>query len=320
MPTAPNRKVRASPFRAATVAAVISIFLSDDIWVSPTLTWVVQTLHSSWSTWIRTKIVGTKILRPAFRRSTNVWTVNIVEKFVQDIFTDMNDDMKTSPAGLEFISKWEGCILKPYKDIAGLRTIGIGHLILPNENFPDGVSITKEQALGLLAKDVEKCEVAIKKNVKVVLNQNQFDALCSFGFNCGTGVYSSSNVATALNTGNYGDVPAALLAWSKAKINGVLQVNQGLLNRRKSEGELFMKPAGVSDVPPADPVMKWTPELLKEAQGELAKRGLYTIKVDGLWGPGTLRALTSFSSSKNLSMGPDPKSGVPTSLWTALKS
>lgn len=162
----------------------------------------------------------------------------------------MNDNMKTSPAGLEFISKWEGCILKPYKDIAGLRTIGIGHLILPSENFPDGVSITKEQALELLAKDVEKCEVAIKKNIKVALNQNQFDALCSFGFNCGTGVYATSSACKALNEGRYNDVPGLLLLWSKARVNGVLQTSKGLLNRRESEGQLFMKPVEVAVAAP----------------------------------------------------------------------
>ena len=67
----------------------------------------------------------------------------------------INDAMSTSKNGLEFISKWEGCILKPYKDIAGLRTIGVGHLIKPGENFPDGVEITKEKALEILANDVK---------------------------------------------------------------------------------------------------------------------------------------------------------------------
>lgn len=156
-------------------------------------------------------------------------------------------NMKTSATGLEFIAKWEGCILKPYKDIAGLRTIGIGHLILPSENFPDGVSITKEQALELLAKDVVKCESAISKNIKVPLNQNQFDALVSFGFNCGTGVYATSSACKELNGGKYDKVPELLLLWSKAKVNGVMQTVSGLYNRRKSEGELFVKPAEESD-------------------------------------------------------------------------
>lgn len=162
----------------------------------------------------------------------------------------MNDSMKTSQAGLEFISKWEGCVLKPYKDIAGLRTIGIGHLILSSENFPDGLAITKEQALEILAKDLAKCEVAIKKFITVELNQNQWDALVSFGFNCGTGVYATSSACKSLNAGQCDKVPELLLLWSKAKINGVMQTNQGLYNRRKSEGELFTKPvdpAGQTD-------------------------------------------------------------------------
>lgn len=160
----------------------------------------------------------------------------------------MDNDLKTSAAGLEFIAKWEGCILKAYRDIAGLRTIGIGHLILPGENFPDGVSITKEKALELLSRDLSKCEIAIKKCISVPLNQNQFDALVSFGFNCGTGVYSTSSACKSLNEGKYEKVPEFLLLWSKANVNGVMQTVKGLYNRRKSEGELFLKP--VLDAPP----------------------------------------------------------------------
>lgn len=160
----------------------------------------------------------------------------------------MNNNLRTSPNGLEFIAKWEGCILKPYKDIAGLRTIGIGHLIKPGENFPDGVEITREKAMELLAADVSLCENAIKKEIKVKLNQNQFDALVSFGFNCGVGVYRTSEACKALNSGNYDTVPEKLLNWSKVKINGVLQTNKGLYNRRKSEGELFSKPADSSSL------------------------------------------------------------------------
>jgi len=153
----------------------------------------------------------------------------------------MSSVLKTSLAGLDFIAKWEGCVLKPYRDIAGLRTIGIGHLIKSEENFPDGVEITREKALELLAQDVGLCEAAIKKSIKVPLNQNQFDALVSFGFNCGVGVYSTSTACKLLNEGKYDQVPNALLMWSKAKINGQMTTVQGLYNRRKSEGELFSK-------------------------------------------------------------------------------
>lgn len=234
------------------------------------------------------------------------------------IFTDMNDSLKTSNGGLEFISNWEGCILKPYKDIAGLRTIGIGHLIKPDENFPDGVSITKERALEILAEDVKLCEDAIKKNIKVPLNQNQFDALVSFGFNCGVGVYSNSGVAAALNAGRYSDVPTQLLNWSKAKINGVLQVVQGLYNRRKSEGQLFMKSAASSQPVAADPIVQWTKDELRLAQEKLKKLGLYSLSVDGLWGPGTNAGITSFASSIGVTLS-NPANGIPASVLNELK-
>lgn len=182
----------------------------------------------------------------------------------------MNDDMKTSRAGLEFITKWEGCILKPYKDIAGLWTVGVGHLIVPGDNFPPGVTITKDQALELLAKDVAKCETAIKKFITVPLNQNQFDALCSFAFNCGTGVIQSSSACKALNAGKPEQVPGLLLLWSKAKVNGVMTTVQGLYNRRKSEGELFMKPAAPVGVTSDETHADLSPEEKAQVEGWIA--------------------------------------------------
>lgn len=158
----------------------------------------------------------------------------------------MNENLFTSTNGLNFIAKWEGCILHVYKDIAGLPTIGVGHLIKPGENFS---TITKDEALQLLAKDVSKCEAAIKNYIKIELNQNQFDALVSFSFNCGTGVLQNSGVAKAVNAGNFALVPIRLLDWCKYSVfeNGVkvLKTNTGLFNRRKSEGELWSKPAPI---------------------------------------------------------------------------
>lgn len=160
----------------------------------------------------------------------------------------MNEHLKTSQAGLDLIAKWEGIILHPYICPAGKKTIGIGHVILPNENF--GPTITKEQAFQILAKDVAICENAIKRDIKVKLTQHQFDALVSWTFNCGTGVLKTSSLAKELNNGNYDCVPSKLLEWCKFKVNGVLKVNQGLYNRRKSEGEMWLRP----DENPSEPV------------------------------------------------------------------
>jgi lysozyme len=241
----------------------------------------------------------------------------------------LNDSLKISKKGLDLISRWEGCILKPYKDIAGLRTIGIGHLIKPDENFPDGIEITMEKAYELLAEDVKKCENSIKVRIKVPLNQNQFDALVSFGFNCGTGVYIMSDACKALNQGKYDEVPEKLLSWSKARINGVLQVSKGLYNRRKSEGELFALPVEQPVEPEVqdhchtqvqhEPQMvAWTKESLTTAQEKLAKLGLYKIKIDGLWGPSTEKGIKQFAEDKKINLGPNPKKEVPDTLLEAL--
>jgi lysozyme len=230
----------------------------------------------------------------------------------------INDGMKTSQFGLEFITKWEGCVLKPYRDIAGLRTIGVGHLIKPGESFPDGVEITKEKALELLASDVSQCENAIASKITVKLNQNQFDALVSFGFNCGVGVYSTSDACRSLNTGDYAAVPEKLLAWSKAKINGVLQVNKGLYNRRKSEGELFVRDVDDSSVV-APQVVVWNADTIKIAQSCLKTLGLYSLKVDGLWGPGTANGLVTFAKNNGLTVGVDPRTSIPFDLYARLQ-
>lgn len=208
----------------------------------------------------------------------------------------MNDHLKISVRGLEFIMKWEGCVLTPYKDVAGLRTIGVGHLIMPHENFPDGVTITKEKALDILSRDVQKCENSIKANIKVPLTQNQFDALCSFGFNCGVMVYTKSGVARALAVGQYDQVPTKLLDWSKAKVNGILTVMPGLYNRRKAEGELFATPDYDKDF------IFWQNVNVIKIQEMLKKLSLYNLKIDGLVGPGTKKGILQFASNNGISL------------------
>jgi len=220
--------------------------------------------------------------------------------------------MKTSQAGLDFIAKWEGVILKPYKDVAGLRTIGVGHLIQPGENFPDGVAITKEQALALLSEDVKKCEEAIAKAIRVPLSQSQFDALISFGFNCGVGVYTTSSACKALNVGDIAGFVVGLLMWDKARINGVMTPVAGLTARRRAEAELFKSQQPVADI------VAWTKESLMRVQSKLATLGLYTKKIDGLWGPGTDSALKSYATTVGVSLAAPTSQGVPAVLLERL--
>lgn len=156
---------------------------------------------------------------------------------------------ETSPKGLEFITRHEGVVLHVYKDVAGLDTIGVGHLIRPGEHF---TTITRDEAMALLAVDVKKCEGVLNARVRVPLSQNQFDALVSFTFNLGTGVIfneltrkdADTGIMRALQAGRMQDVPAEMMKWCKAIDPSTKQhvVVKGLENRRKSEAALFLTP------------------------------------------------------------------------------
>lgn len=247
--------------------------------------------------------------------------------------------MKTSKNGLEFITRWEGIKMNAYLDIAEKWTIGVGHLIKQSDSF-EGISnaqvrqllttkdknhpvasimISREEAMKILAKDVEITERELLKAITVPLNQNQFDALVSFGFNCGTGVYKMSSACRLLNTGNYEIVPTKLLDWSKVKIGGVHQVNKGLLNRRKSEGELFSRSVSSLTDDPPDTLLSWTPEMLVEVQGILKNLSLYPGLLDGLFGPATKRGLEEFCRKFSVNAGGDLKTGITPEFYKRLK-
>ena len=75
----------------------------------------------------------------------------------------------------------------------------------------------------------------INDMVEVPLQQNQFDALCSWVFNLGPNNLKSSTLLAVLNQGKYKDVPEQIIRWNKA--GG--KILEGLKKRRASESLLF---------------------------------------------------------------------------------
>jgi lysozyme len=147
---------------------------------------------------------------------------------------------RLSRKGAAFISRFEGIVLRLYNDPAGHCTIGIGHLVHHGRcdgsepaEFRSG--ITRERAFQLLQEDAAEVARAIRRHVRVPLTQPQFDALCSFGFNCGTGAIATSTLTRRLNAGEYTAVPSELNRWVKS--GG--QTLPGLVRRRRAEGRLF---------------------------------------------------------------------------------
>ena len=134
--------------------------------------------------------------------------------------------MKTSQNGINLIKKFEGCGLSAYRCPSGVWTIGYGH----TAGVKQGQKITQAQADAFLQKDITLYENYVRLT-GLSLNQNQFDALVSFTFNCGAG-----NLSKLIKNRNLTQIAEALLLYNK-DANGV---SQGLVARRKAERELFL--------------------------------------------------------------------------------
>lgn len=147
----------------------------------------------------------------------------------------LNAKMNISDAGVEFIANHEGFRSSVYKDTGGLDTIGFGHLVTKCEHFYE--PITLEEGLKLFKTDLERFVNCIRANVKVKLNQNQFDALVSLAYNIGTSAFIKSTVARLLNAGDYDGAAAHILDWKYDASHKPV-----LLSRREAERALFVKP------------------------------------------------------------------------------
>jgi len=136
--------------------------------------------------------------------------------------------MNISKQGIDLIKKFEGCRLEAYKCPAGVWTIGYGH----TAHVKQGDKISASQAEIFLRYDLKVFELHVEHNVEHKLNQNQFDALVSFTYNCGL-----KNLKTLVKNRDIKQIGNALTLYNKA--GG--KVLKGLANRRKAEQELYFK-------------------------------------------------------------------------------
>ena len=139
--------------------------------------------------------------------------------------------MIISKNGLDLIKQFESLQLKAYKCSANVWTIGYGH----TKNVKEGDRISQDQANCFLMQDLYSVERAIIRLVKVKLNQNQFDALCSLIFNIGISAFNKSTLLAKLNNGDYVGAAEQFRRWNK--VNNVVMA--GLVRRRQAEEDLF---------------------------------------------------------------------------------
>lgn len=139
--------------------------------------------------------------------------------------------MKTSKNGIAIIREFEGCKLTAYRCAANVLTIGYGH----TKGVKDGQIITENEAIEFLKQDLNIAETYLNKHLPN-LNQNQFDALVSFIFNCGIGAFERSTLFRMIkNNSNDSLIKWEFRKWNKA--NG--KILNGLTNRRIKESELY---------------------------------------------------------------------------------
>lgn len=147
--------------------------------------------------------------------------------------------MNISNVGINLIKSFEGCRLYAYKPVPWEKywTIGWGHY---GSDVYEGMTITQRQADDLFLRDIERYVRAVDNApLGFKPSQNQFDALCSFCYNLGTGIMEDFRGMTAREVS--GQIPL----YNK----GGGQVLQGLVRRRKAEKELFDKDLIVPSTP-----------------------------------------------------------------------
>jgi lysozyme len=148
--------------------------------------------------------------------------------------------MSTKSTAAAIIAVFEGKKLKAYKDQGGVWTIGFGSTYNIDENRPvkEGDTITEATALRWLKTITANLQADIKKLVTVPVTQNQLDSLTSLAYNIGPTAFKNSTLLYRLNAGKPKDeVSEQFMRWVFVK--GVM--NQGLVNRRSKERELFLK-------------------------------------------------------------------------------
>ena len=150
--------------------------------------------------------------------------------------------MKVGTKGLNLIKEYEGCRLTAYDIGDGMITIGWGHAESKSStSLVAGVTTwSQAKADAQLVSDLVSYENAVSGFFTRSFNQSQFDALVSFAYNLGGGVFDK-----------YGWSRTASDSWICSQmilyVNKGTQFEAGLTRRRKAEIALYQSTASDND-------------------------------------------------------------------------
>lgn len=137
--------------------------------------------------------------------------------------------MAISSTGVQFIKSQEAYSPTPYPDADGQMRWGYG---TPASGQHISKLDAENELVNWLALNVEPY---IADNVTVPLDQNQYDALCSFIFNVGGPSFANSTLLADLNNGDYASAADQFSQW----VHSAGAVSSVLTQRRAAEQGLF---------------------------------------------------------------------------------
>lgn len=145
------------------------------------------------------------------------------------------EDLATSLLGV-----LEGCRLKPYLDMAGIPTIGIGCTRFQGEPVTLATpAITMAQAEDQFHLELTATAAFLARMVEVEITAGQWAAMASLSYNVGGRTFASSGVLKFTNGKLFKFAAEAFMLFDKVRIKGVLQRNNALAHRRAIESSVY---------------------------------------------------------------------------------
>lgn len=147
--------------------------------------------------------------------------------------TDVPDD------AVRMAEEFEGFSATPYRDSAGVWTIGYGstHDQLGHPVTAHTPAITRAIAEGLMRRDLTRAVTEVSKDVRVPLTEEERAALIDLIYNIGSGAFAGSTLLRKLNAGDYDGAADQFARWNQAGGH----VLAGLVRRRATERAEFLK-------------------------------------------------------------------------------
>lgn len=204
----------------------------------------------------------------------------------------MKEITETSNKGIQFLIQEEGLVKRPYKDSAGIPTIGIGMTYYPDSGKKVTLSdppLTTERSIALFRMMLKNYEYGVYSVTRDDINHNQFDALTSFTYNTGTFGFKSSALLKKVNANKLDPtIKIAFEQWRNATING--KKVPILLPRRKREAALYFTP---------DESQHATDQQIYINQVKFIQSKL-GLPEDGIFGKNTRAAVIIYQNKHNL--------------------